>query len=217
MSEVIELTKHARLVIAPDPNPIDPRVPGDVICGTYTPPWDALWGFATEGPAPLYEFPGRIVEAVEKFEREFDDELLERWAWVTHNRVVHRHGRSFWYCDENMFNHLHGGPFDRENQAAVIEAEAAEYEAFIRGDARVVTFQRLAQFKRVTRKYHEKQEDLLEVWENVAYVGDVYFSVGYSAADVAYDQFFGAMTRKEQAVLTAMVDQQRAERALPTE
>lgn len=217
MPEVIELTKHSRLVIAQDVNPMDPRVPGDVICGCYTPPWDALWGFNQEGPAPLYDFPGNLVEAVEKFERQMDDELLERWAWAAHGLVVQRHGKTFWYCDANVFERLHGGPFDKENQEAVIAAEVTEYERFLRGDARVVTLQRLAQFKRVTQKFHDKQEDLLEVWENVAYQGDVYFDPQYDAVEVAYDYFFAQMTRREQAVLTAMVDQHRAERALPQE
>lgn len=198
---------------------MNPRVPGDVICGTYTPAWDALWSRRMDAPAALYDFPGRIVEAVDHLSERIDeaDAAIDRWGWLNHERVIKRHGDTYWFCDRNTFEHLHGGPFNRENQEAVIDSEVREYEAYLRGDARVVTFQRLAQFKRVTRKFHDKQEDLLSVWENVDYVGDVYFDPSYDAVEVAYEHFFSAMTRKEQAILTAMIDLHMAERALPPE
>lgn len=217
MTEVIDLTKHARLVVAPDPNPSNPREYGAVITGTYTAPWAATWGRSVEGPPALYDHPGRLVEAVEHFEDtvvDRVDEAIERWSWVTHGLVIRRWENTYWYCDRNMFEHLYGGEFDRDNQLAVIESEHSEYESYVRGDARVVTFQRLARFKRVTRKYHEKQEDLLEVWENVAYIGGSYLDDTYGPAEVAFEYFFAEMSRKEQAVVTAMVDQHRVERAL---
>lgn len=219
MPEVIELTKGSRLVVAQEPNPMNPRVPGDVICGTYTPAWNSVWSQRVDAPIPLYDFPGRIVDAVDQLVDKVDDAdaAIERWGWLNFEHVIQRHGQTYWYCDRNTFDHLHGGPFDRENQASVIESEVREYEAYLRGDARVVTFQRLAQFRRVTRKFHEKQDDLLEVWENVDYVGDVYFDPSYDAVEVAYEHFFSAMTRKEQTILTAMIDLHMAERALPPE
>jgi hypothetical protein len=221
MTDMVQLTKSARLVIAPDPLPSNPRTTGDRVTGVYTPPYAALWGFNVEGPPALYDYPGRIVEAFDLYSQELGieraAEILARWSMIHHGLVLRRINNSFWFCDRNMFEHLIGGPFTAEMQAEVIEQEATEYRMYEEGEANVVTFQRLAKFKRVTPKLNNAQDDLLEVWENVEFIGNVYFDPIYDAVDVAYEYFYGSMTRREQAVLSAIIDERRAERALQAE
>lgn len=216
MPDVIELTSKTRLVIGQEPNPQSPRIEGECITGTYTPP--SWWGHPTEGPSPLYDHPGNIVEADDKLAPLMEDEpyaAVSRWSRANYGVEVVRLGETYWYCDRHMFDELHGGEFTSEVQRAVIAAEAEAYQAYLRGDARFIAFQRLAHFRRTTKKYHEKQEDLLRVWEEIDTLRDVYLDEGYSVADAANEYFFSLMNQRERAVLTAMLDSEATERALP--
>lgn len=212
MTEYIDLTKHARLVIDNDPAPLNPRRDmNECITGCYTPP--SWWGHPTEGPPALFDHPGNIVEADDRLYRTGrlePESVVLRWSWMMHGIAMKRFGETYWYCDRNMFEHLHGGDFDRSIQEAVIDAEHEAYELWLRGEARLLTFQRKATFKRVTRRFHEKQEELLEVWEDIAAVGDVYLSTEYSVAWAALDNFYESMHRKERAIVSAMIDSERA-------
>lgn len=203
MTEVVELTERARLVIEADPVPMDPRRE-EVICGTYTEPhW---WAARREGTSPTHDFPGNIVEAVNRLR---DPEHVERWARVFYGILIQKVGDTYWYCDQAKFHEIVGGEFSIERQADVIRAEVREYEHYENGDARIVCLQRLARFRRTTRKYVDLHQDMLEVWETVesvcvAYIDDVVYSV----AQIAMDYFFPSMNRKEQTIVTAMLDEQ---------
>jgi hypothetical protein len=213
MEDVIELTDRTRLVITPDPVPLDVRDPEVCITGCYTPP--SWWGHPTEGPAALHDFPGNIVEADDRLWADDSwepERAIKRWAWSFYGLELQRHGATYWYCDRNMFDSLHGGEFTREVQSEVIRSEREDYRRYVDREARIVTLQRLARFRRTTRKYHEHHQDLLEVWETIASVGDTYLDPSYTEADVAFECFTPHLTKKELTIVTAMIDSQRTER-----
>jgi hypothetical protein len=209
MVDVIHLTNHSRIAVYQDPVPNDPRRE-ECITGCFTPmTW---WGRFTEGPRPVHEYPGNLGHADEMLYRTGQwepDAVVARWSWTFHGLDLHRYGATYWFCNRQAFETLHGGEFSRENQRAVIEAEHALYERYERGDAMIVTLQRLAQFKRVTRRYHEKQKELLEVWEDVASVADVYLDSNYTEAHVAFENFHDVLHKKERTVVHAMIDSQQ--------
>jgi predicted nucleic acid-binding protein len=211
MEDVIELTDRTRLVITPDPVPLQVRDTDTCITGCYTTP--SWWGnYQEQGPPPLHDFPGNLAEADDKLwdRTEEPDWAIRRWAWAFYGLELQRHGPTYWYCDANAFHSLHGGEFTREAQAEVIRSEREDYRRYIEGEAKIVTLQRLARFRRTTRKYHEHHQDLLEVWETIDSVADTYFDVRYTAADVAYESFYQHFTKKELTIVTAMIDEQRS-------
>jgi hypothetical protein len=210
VENVIELNDRTRLVVTPDPVPLEVRNAEVCITGCYTPPnW---WGHPMQGPLPLHDFPGNIVEAEDKLgdaDGLEPDRVLRRWAWMFYGLELQRIGATFWYCDRTMFDTLHGGPFTREAQAEVIKSEAEDYRRFVDGEAKIVTLQRLARFRRTTRKYHEHHQDLLEVWENIASISDVYLDKRFTEFDVAFEYFHGDLSKKELTIVTAAIDEQR--------
>ena len=204
--EYIDLSATSRLAIMPDPVQLDPRQ-DECVTGCYTPPnW---WGHPNhDGPLPKFDHPGNIVEA--------DDHLWEsnaldpamnvtRWSWMFYGVLVERHENTYWYCDRQAFDNMIGGEFTREVQHDIITADRLAYERYVRNEAVIVTLQRKATFKRVTRRYHEKHEDLLEVWEDIASVGDVYLDERDGPAQLALDYF--PLHRKERAAVCAMIDE----------
>lgn len=210
MESVIELNDRTRLVVIPDPVPLDVRNAEVCITGCYTPPnW---WGHPMQGPLPLHDFPGNIVEAEDKLgdaDGLEPDRVLRRWAWSFYGLELQRIGSTFWYCDRHMFDTLHGGPFTRKAQAEVIQSEAEDYRRFVDREAKIVTLQRLARFRRTTRKYHEHHQDLLEVWENIDSISDVYLGPEHTEFDVAFEHFYGDLSKKELTIVTAAIDEQR--------
>src|SRR6478736_5889008 len=208
VENVIELNDRTRLVVSADPVPLEVRDAEVCITGCYTPP--NMWGHPTVGPAALHDFPGNIVEAVDEIgDLGFlePDRLIRRWAWVFYGLELQHHGATYWYCDRNMFESLHGGPFTREAQAEVIRSEREDYRRFVDGEAKVVSLQRLARFRRTTRKYHEHHQDLLEVWETIDSVSDRYLEPSYTEFDVAFESFYGHLTKKELTIVTAAIDE----------
>jgi hypothetical protein len=211
MSEYLELTPRLRVAIVPDLDPRDVRVSGESITGTYTPP--NLWGHPAQGPLPLYDFPGDIVDAdVRLFDNtSWDAERgIQRWAWLAYGLELQRHGGTYWYCDRTMFDHLHGGDFTREAQADVIRSERLEYQRWCDGEARFLSLQRRASFRRVTKKYHDHLPELMYVWEDIESVGDIYFDDSWTPVDVTHEYFYDLLRPSERAVLQAMLDEQRA-------
>ncbi len=215
MEKVIELNNRTRLVVTPDPAPRDVRDADTCITGCYTPP--SWWGHRTEGPAPLFDHPGNIVLADNKLDAPdswLPERNVQRWSWSFYGLELQRFGATYWYCDENQFNLLHGGPFTRAAQREVIEQEHTLYEHYRTGESKIVTLQRLAHFRRATKKYHEHHQDLLEVWENVASSHDVYLDAENTAFTVAFEDFYTYLSKKELTIITAAIDESRVERAL---
>jgi hypothetical protein len=205
--DYIDLTERSRLAIEPDPVPLDPRR-DECITGCYTPP--SWWGNPTYGPEPRHDFPGPIVEADNRlYDRtSFDAERgVQRWAWTFYGILVERHGGTYWYCDRQAFENMIGGEFTRALQHDIIEADRQAYERYLNGEARIITLQRKATFKRITRRFHEKQKELPEVWEDVASVGDIYLAERESVAQVAWDYF--PLQKKERTIVSAMIDAER--------
>jgi len=202
--EYIDLTPTSRLSIEPDPVPLDPRK-DECVTGCYTPP--SWWGHPTYGPEPRWDFPGNLVEADNRlYDRTSwePDRGVGRWAWTFYGVLVERHGSTYWYCDRTAFDNMVGGEFTREMQHDIITADRLAYEKFLNGEARIITLQRKATFKRITRRYHEKHEDLLEVWEDIASIGDIYLDDRDGPAQVALDYF--PLRKKELTVVHAMID-----------
>lgn len=209
MEEVIELNDRTRLVVQADPVPLNPRYPDLCITGCYTPPR----GWAREeGPLPLHAFPGDIAEAHEMFGDLGwlePDRLMRRWAWIFHGLELQEHAGTYWFCDETTFAQLHGGEFTREAQREVIASEREDYRRYIDKETKIVSLQRLARFRRTTKKYHEHHQDLLEVWETIDSISDMYLEPSHTVGDVAFEAFYTHFTKKELTIITAMLDEQR--------
>ena len=210
MESVIELNDRTRLVVTPDSVPLQVRDADVCITGCYTPP--SWWGRNVEGPLPLHPFPGDLARADEKLEDLASWEPsrdVSRWAWLFHGVVLQRFGATYWWCDQTAFNTLHGGEFTREVQENIIASEHQDYERFISGEAKIVSLQRLARFRRTTRKYHDHHQDLLEVWETVESVSDQYLDAQDNEFDVAFEHFHHHLTKKELTIVTAAIDEKR--------
>lgn len=210
VESVIELNDRTRLVVIPDPVPLDLRTTDLSITGCYTPP--SWWGHRVEGPPPLFDHPGNIVEADDRLwhaDAWEPDRDIRRWSWMFYGLELQRHGATYWYCDANAFADLHGGEFTREAQAEVITEERERYRAFTAGEAKIVSLQRLARFRRTTKKYHDHHRDLLEVWETIASSSDEYLSPEHTEFDVAFEQFFPDLSKKELTIVTAALDEKR--------
>lgn len=210
VESVIELNDRTRLVVVPDPVPLEVRNADLSITGCYTPP--SWWGHRTEGPPALFDHPGNIVVADDRLSDLASwepDRDVRRWSWLFYGIELVRFGSTYWYCDSNQFAQLHGGEFTREAQRDVIEGEHFEYERYKSGEAKIVTLQRQARFRRTTRKYHEHHQDLLEVWENVASVSDIYLDPQMTEMHVAFEFFYTHLTKKELTIITAAIDESR--------
>lgn len=202
--EFIDLTNKSRLKIDTDPVPLNPRL-DECVTGCYTPP--SWWGHRVDGPEPKFDFPGNLVVADDKLFDEsswIPERKVQRWAWANYGILVERHGATYWYCDEQMFRTMIGDDFSREMQAAVIQADRLTYKRYLDGDARMLTLQRKATFKRVGKGF----PDLIETWEDVQSHGDLYFDEDDTPAQAALDYFH--LSKKEEAVISAMIDSAKA-------
>ena len=210
----IELTKNSRLVVETDIAPLPVRNEGEHITGTYTP--HSWWGHSAEGPDETFSFPGDI----ERADRELFDgsainaeRNIQRWAWLAHGLHLQRVGATYWFCDRAAFEELHGGEFSRENQRSVISDEVSIYTRWLNREAKVITLQRFARFRRTTTRWAENLTDVYEFWEPVKSVADVYLDDNvYTPAAVAHENFWDYMTPREKSALAGLLD---AERALP--
>lgn len=210
VENVIELNDRTRLVVSPDPVPLEVRTPETSITGCYTPP--SWWGRHVEGPPPLFDHPGNIAEADSKLTDRSSwepEQAVRRWSWAFYGIELIRFGSTYWYCDANQFAQMHGGDFTREVQTDIIRGEVEDYRRYTAGEAKIVTLQRLARFRRTTRKYHEHHQDLLEVWETVASSHDTYLDPQNTEFHVAFEEFYTYLTKKELTIVTAAIDEAR--------
>jgi hypothetical protein len=207
--DYVDLTPTSRLVIDTDPDAPDPRA-DDCVCGAYTPRnW---WGGIADGPLARFDFPGDLASAHERLydARSWTPERkVQRWAWANFNIVVERHDTTYWWCDRAAFDAMVGGEFTRERQADVIGADVRAHTRWARGEARLITFQRKATFKRVTKRWVPGADDLFKVWEDIRTEGNVYLD-DYTPGRAALDFFPDLLTKKELTVVTAMIDSERA-------
>lgn len=211
MVDYVDITPTSRLMIDADLTAPDPRL-DECVTGTYTPPnW---WGAPQDGPLPKFEFPGNLAMA---HSRLYDprswapERRVQRWAWANFNLHVECHGMTYWWCDQAMFETMVGGEFTRDMQEQIIGADVREYERWDRGEARVITLQRKGTFKRLTKRRVSGLPDLYEVWEDITSEGNLYLA-DYTPGQAALDFFADTLTKKELAVVTAMIDNERVDR-----
>lgn len=210
MVDYIDLTPTSRLQVDVDPVPLDPRK-DECVTGTFTP--IVQWTHWVDGPENKFEFPGDLQAAHDRLyqpSRWASEARVVRWAWANFDTLVQRHGSTYWWCDRAMFDTVIGGEFSRGAQAEVIDADRREYDRFLAGDARQITLQRKSVFRRISTRWSADQQELLEVWEDVDAVADVYLDEDNTVAQFAFDNF--TFQRKELATIHAMID---SERTLP--
>lgn len=211
MTEHIELIRHsARLTITPDAEPLNPRTHIQTPVGCYR-PLTAYRPF--DGPPMIYSFPGDLEDAHDRlwdYERTLDPEhLVARWAHCMYNTVLVHKGGAYWYCDRTTWDNIVGREWNDENQAEVIAQEIAAWERYRRSEAKVVTLERRATFKRITRS-RVNESDLLHVWEKVDDIGDIYVEdYGNSYIRVAADHFAHHFNKRERTVMQAALDSER--------
>jgi hypothetical protein len=204
MVEFIDITKSSRLKIEADPVPLNPRM-DECVTGCWTP--QTAWYPYIDGPYEKFQFPGNLELAHERARNTSDPEgTMRRWAWANFHILVERHERSYWFCDQAMFETMIGGEFSKELQHDIIAADVYAYQRYERGEAQIVSLQRKATFKRVGKRVAYNDIDLLELWEDVSSIGDTYLD-DYSAAQCALDHF--PLDKKELTIITAMIDEAR--------
>jgi hypothetical protein len=210
--DVIELVRNStRITITPDAEPLNPRTDMQTPVGCYR-PLTAYRPF--DSPPMIYPFPGDLEEAHDRlwdYERSLDPEhLVARWAHCMHDHVlVHRAG-AYWYCDRTTWDNIVGREWNDKNQAEVIAYEIQAWERYRRGEAQVVTLERRATFKRIT-KARVDESDLLHVWERVDDIGDIYVDdYDGSYIRVVADHFANHLTKRERTVITAALDEEKS-------
>jgi hypothetical protein len=216
MSEIIELTETARLLVEQDADAENPRKD-----------WDMATGFVKigdRGDSRLARVP-----AVHRFDRlseayyrlldtagiYFTDVLFRayvraeaqtaRWARIfygLHVEYDHEHG-GFWFVapEQIKVNNEHGGDWSSlEKQAEVIASEQKTYRQWAEGEVYTVVLERVATFEKVT---HHSDGTLEQVagseWEVVESIGGCYLDDDYTAQVVA-SEYFNLTTEETEAL-----------------
>lgn len=211
MTEHIDLVRNAtRLTITPDAEPLNPRTDVQTPVGCYR-PLTAYRPF--DGPPMIYSFPGDLEDAHDRlwdYERSLDPEhAVAEWGHKEFGLVlIHRAG-AYWFCDRTAWDNVVGREWTDDNQTEVIEQEIRAWERYRRGEAQMVTLERRATFKRITRSRVD-ESDLLHVWERVDDIGDIYpEDYGNSYVRVAADHFAHHFNKRERTMVQAALDSER--------
>lgn len=209
--DTIELVRNAtRLTITPDAEPLNPRTDIQTPVGFFMP---TIGWQERDAPPAIYAFPGDLDDAHDRlwdWDRTLDPEhTVARWALCMYGTVLIHKGSGYWFCDRVTWDNIIGTEWNEENQRSVIASEIHAWERYRRSEAVIVTLERRATFKRITRSRVD-ESDLLHVWEKVADVGDIYVEdYGDSFIQVAADHFADRFSKKERTMMQAALDSER--------